>query len=182
MSIAQRLRQAIAVRGYGVNEVDRLAGFKNQGPTSKIQSGRTKSPTPEVVDAIARALNITPGWLTYGTGSMDDPYPGNSPSPVTLATEPTEDPGPDIDTPETADQLVDVALGRLPNWRDIRTRAAKGRPDIPRHIWDHVALHTPCSLIGVVNVSTVTKIALAVMDTIDDPPVGVTVGKTTRIV
>ena len=68
--LAQRVREARAIRGFSIREVERRAGTA-EGSVRAIE-GRTM-PSLDTLEQIAKALGVSPAWLAYGEGPMDAP-------------------------------------------------------------------------------------------------------------
>jgi len=73
-----RLRLARETRGYGCNDLDKLARLSS-GYTSKIETGRRKDVEAVYVLRLAQALKISIAWLITGEGTMDDATSGTLP-------------------------------------------------------------------------------------------------------
>lgn len=69
--MAQRLRQVRAARGLSMRALARAASLTDTAVRS-TETGAT-IPTVATVEALARALNVSPGWLGYGTGPQTLP-------------------------------------------------------------------------------------------------------------
>lgn len=68
--ICRRLFQARAKREMTMAELAEKAGI-SPSAVNLIEKGR-RSPSAELVESLARALNIDPCWLAYGTGKKPD--------------------------------------------------------------------------------------------------------------
>jgi SOS-response transcriptional repressor LexA len=66
MSISNRLRSALVEKGYSEGELARRSGTK-QPTVHRILSGESTSPRRENIEKIARALQVSPDWLFFGT-------------------------------------------------------------------------------------------------------------------
>ena len=76
MSIGERLRQAMAARGVGTNELNRLArlpdgSILSHGYVSRVAGGHKESPRLDKLRALAMALRVRFEWLAFGDGAMD---------------------------------------------------------------------------------------------------------------
>lgn len=66
MSISNRLRSILVEKGYSEGELARRSGTK-QPTVHRILSGESTSPRRENIEKIARALEVSPDWLFFGT-------------------------------------------------------------------------------------------------------------------
>lgn len=66
--LAQRARDARAVRGFSIREVERRAETA-EGAVRAIEGGTM--PGLDTLEQIANALGVSPAWLAYGEGPMD---------------------------------------------------------------------------------------------------------------
>lgn len=68
--LAQRVRQARAIRGFSIREVERRAETA-EGSVRAIEGGTM--PGLDTLEQIAKALAVSPAWLAYGEGPMEAP-------------------------------------------------------------------------------------------------------------
>ena len=68
--LAQRAREARALRGFSIREVERRAGTA-EGSIRAIE-GKTM-PSLDTLEQVAKALGVSPAWLAYGEGPMEAP-------------------------------------------------------------------------------------------------------------
>ncbi len=66
MSISDRLRSALVKKGYSEGELARRSGT-NQPTINRILSGESASPRRQNIEKLARALQVSPDWLFFGT-------------------------------------------------------------------------------------------------------------------
>ncbi len=67
LAVSRRLREARALRGLTTRELAKLAMIDGQ-TLNNILYGRTLNPGSATLADIAKALDVRPGWLTYGEG------------------------------------------------------------------------------------------------------------------
>ena len=65
MDISTRLREKLTENGWSEAELSRRSGVA-QPTIHRILSGESRSPRSENLERIAKALRITPTWLTFG--------------------------------------------------------------------------------------------------------------------
>ena len=73
--VAQRLADARAARGLSVLAVAKLAGLSH---TAVGNVERGTMPTLATAEALAKALDLSPGWLAFGVGPRELPQRGRS--------------------------------------------------------------------------------------------------------
>lgn len=67
---AMRLRHARKARGLTQVKLAQLSGVK-QASVSDLERGESKSYRGSTLLSLARALNVSPEWLSHGKGSME---------------------------------------------------------------------------------------------------------------
>ena len=67
---AMRLRHARKARGLTQVKLAQIAGLK-QASVSDLETGQSKSFKGNTLVSLARALNVSPEWLSHGKGSME---------------------------------------------------------------------------------------------------------------
>ena len=77
--VAQRLADARAARGLSVLAVAKLAGLSH---TAVGNVERGTMPTLATAEALAKALDLSPGWLAYGIGPRELPQRRSRPAPA----------------------------------------------------------------------------------------------------
>jgi hypothetical protein len=81
-TLPERLKEALALRDVGPNEVDRACGFVPKdkegrprqygaGYTSRLQNGKRAKPDPDKVAGIAKFLGVRFEWLYWGRPPRD---------------------------------------------------------------------------------------------------------------
>lgn len=73
-TIAARIKQARAVRGFSARELSRRAGL-NPGHVAVLESRANGRIWPQTVTAIAKALGVDSAWLLFGKGNPPAPLP-----------------------------------------------------------------------------------------------------------
>lgn len=68
LGLAKRARDAREGRGWSLAEVGRRAG-SSAAAVRSIESGAT--PTLDTVEALSKALGISPAWLAFGIGQVE---------------------------------------------------------------------------------------------------------------
>lgn len=66
--LAERARVARLALGLSVRATDRRAG-SGEGVLKRIEQGGM--PTPDTVEALAKALGVSPAWLAFGEGPRE---------------------------------------------------------------------------------------------------------------
>lgn len=115
-TLADRLRQALALRSMSGLELGRRAGLKSTGHVSQMLTGHAgKRPSGETLDRLARALDVPVGWLARGEGEATDGY-----------------------RPARAARQA-VLLGNLPQWPKLREATLKLDPAVKPWALDRIA-------------------------------------------
>ena len=78
--LAERTRAARLALGLSVRATDRRAG-SGEGTLKRIERGTM--PTPDTVEALAKALGASPAWLAFGEGPRTIPRRGPSQARMT---------------------------------------------------------------------------------------------------
>lgn len=73
-TIAARIKQARAIRGFSARELSRRAGL-NVGHVAVLESRANGRIWPQTVTAIAKALGVDSAWLLFGKGDPPAPVP-----------------------------------------------------------------------------------------------------------
>ena len=68
--LAARAREARTARGLSLREADRRAG-RADGTLREFEAGTM--PGLDTLEAVAKALSVTPAWLAFGIGPMEAP-------------------------------------------------------------------------------------------------------------
>lgn len=68
----ERLALAVDATGLSDREVARLANLPSEAHVGMILRGDVANPKGPTLGAIAKALNISAGWLTFGEGDPPD--------------------------------------------------------------------------------------------------------------
>lgn len=71
-TIQARLTLAIDATGLSDREVARLAKLSSEAHVGMIRRGNVADPKGPTLGAIAEALGISAGWLTFGEGNAPD--------------------------------------------------------------------------------------------------------------
>ncbi|NUP08399.1 MAG: helix-turn-helix transcriptional regulator [Polyangiaceae bacterium] len=82
--IAERLRQAMAVRGFSVTELGKSSGVDKSHVTRLLKGERGEGMRPPTRKKLAVALDVTAEWLFAGVGP--NPFGAPDPSPQDTAT------------------------------------------------------------------------------------------------
>ena len=77
--VGQRLADARTARGLSVLAVAKLAGLSH---TAVGNVERGTMPTLATAEALAKALDLSPGWLAYGIGPRELPQRRSRPAPA----------------------------------------------------------------------------------------------------
>lgn len=83
VSLAERFKLARERRGLTLYEVNKRLGHRTTGYSTKIEQGRLKRPSADMIRSLAQILEVSEAWLAHGEGPMDrpsatpeaDPYP-----------------------------------------------------------------------------------------------------------
>ncbi len=81
--MGERLRSIRTEQGYTRTDLARMA--ERSPPTiAAIEDGGQAG--VDTIEALAKALGVSPGWLAYGVGPMEPPARRRTPRPASAAT------------------------------------------------------------------------------------------------
>ena len=130
--IGMRLRHARKLRGLTQVKLASLSGVK-QASVSDLERGESKSYRGNTLVQLARALNVSPEWLSHGRGSMERKDVPLSDEAVAVAQAWQRL------TPEVQSRLADMIFAMVdqtdkygPAVDDEKVEAAYGKPGKPR--------------------------------------------------
>lgn len=109
MTLAERVKKALAIRGMTQAELARRAGIAQPSVNAWV-SGATQSMRASVAVKAARVLRVRTEWLASGVGPMEEEFHSDT------AIEPTRQP---VDTATAAAVFLD-ALRACPHKEELR--------------------------------------------------------------
>lgn len=114
-TVADRIREALALRGMGVNSLDRALG-KSPGTTSSMLN-RGSEPVLSNAAEIAKVLRVRLEWLATGEGPLE----------IGLVVSNDADP--------TSSGRAPLTFRDLPGWAEAVTKAKRRYRRIPEVAW-----------------------------------------------